>query len=143
MSDTKYPRYLYPFRRRVEILAAIYAGGFGMWVWALSLTESTRPIQWLGLSHEGQLLLAQALALAALTHALGIKINGYWQWSPLLRLIGMGVHACIFSWIALQGAWSSAAYTYTWISLSMFYGAFSSARDLGLSLGWGGRWKLN
>lgn len=140
---SRFPRYLYPFRRRVEIMAALYAGGFGVWVWALSLTEETRPIQWLGLSHDGQLMLAQALTIAALIHALGIRINGHWQWSPALRLIGMGIHACIFAWIASKGAWSSAAYTYSWISAAMVYGAFSSARDLGFSLGWDGRWKAN
>lgn len=140
---SKYPKYLYPFRRRVEILAALYAGGFGMFVWAQELTGQAAPIHWLGLSSEGQLMLAQVMTVCALIHALGIRINGHWQYSPALRLIGMGVHACIFLWVALQGSGTSASYTYSWIASAMIYGAYSSARDLGFSLGWDGRWKLH
>lgn len=138
---TKYPRYLYPFRRRVEILAALYAGGFGMYVWTSSLTGHAAPIAWLGVSPSGQLMLAQIVTICALIHALGIRINGHWQYSPALRLVGMGVHAFVFVWLAVAGGGTSASYTYSWISAAMIYGAFSSARDLGFSLGWDGRWK--
>lgn len=130
-------RYLYPFRRRVELCSALYAGGFGVWVWAWVLHGARDPIGWSGLGTAAQLTLAQALVYASFVHALGVKINGNWRWSPALRMAGMLVHVGIFAWLGFQAALgSSAGWTYLWISGAIGVGAYSAARDLGHAVGW-------
>ncbi len=61
------------------------------------------------------LMFGQLMSLAALIHALGIRINGYWRFSPLLRLAGMtarpGGAALVSLAITAATVWASIATT--------------------------------
>lgn len=132
-------QFLYPQRRRFEILSAVYAGGFGVYIWSESFIEN--PIAWTGVDINGALAIGQLMTLAALLHTLGVRINGEWRWSPVLRLAGMTCHALIFAFLAWQGAGTSAAYTYTWGVALLIYGASSAARDTFTAIR-GAEWNL-
>jgi hypothetical protein len=136
------PRYLYPFRRRIEMCSAIYAGGLGLWVWVWAIHGERNALDWTGLDQSAQLLLAQAMVLASFVHALGVRINGQWRWSPALRLAGMAAHVAILGWLAwIAAAGSSATWTYGWITGALAFGALGAARDL-RSAWAGGEWKV-
>lgn len=121
------PRYLYPHRKRLEILSAIFATGFA--VHLLSLAPGHAPLAWAGVENGHATQFAGAVAVAALVHALGVHINGRWRWSPALRLVGMAAHACLFAWLAARGVGQSASYTYGCVAGLMAYGAKSAALD--------------
>lgn len=131
--------FLYPQRKRFEILSAVYAGGFGIYIWSASF--SANPLEWSGLDHGEALVFGQLLTLAALIHSLGVRINGAWRWSPVLRLIGMAGHATLIGYLASHGAGTSAAYTYSWGFALLAYGASSAARDT-LTAYRGAEWTL-
>ena len=133
--------YLYPARKRLEILSACFAGGFGVHIWATSLAGD--PLAWAGTHNGGAVLFGQAISLAALIHALGVRINGSWRWSPALRLTGMVVHTVLFAVLAWQGVGQTAGYTYSWITIALAYGALSALKDTKRALGWEPEWKLN
>lgn len=122
-------RYLYPRRRQVELISALYALGFGLYVATAAIANHAPPIAWIRYSVQVQLWVAEAMCIASLIHALGIRINGHWRWSPVLRFVGMVVHVAIMATLAVKGFGSSAGYTYSWITAAMAYGAFSALRD--------------
>lgn len=121
-------RYLYPVRKRIEVLAALFSIGFGMHVWALAF--NSQPLAWAGLDNAEALSLGQAMSLAGLVHALGIRINGNWRWSPALRVAGMSVHAASFLFLAWSGIGQTAGYTYSWGAGMALVGAWSAGRDM-------------
>jgi hypothetical protein len=124
------PTYLYPFRRRIEMCSAIYAGGLGLWVWVWAIHGERNALDWTGLDQREQLLMAQAMVLASLVHALGVRINGHWRWSPLLRVIGMSAHVTIMAWLAWTAALgSSATWTYSWVTGALAFGTVGAIRD--------------
>ena len=126
-------RYLYPQRKRLEILSAMFAGGYGVHIWAAGFHGE--PLIWAGL-HNGQALaFGQAMSLAAFVHALGVRINGEWQWSPALRLIGMIVHVALFAFLAWEGHGTTGGYTYGWITGLLGMGALSALKDTKRALG--------
>lgn len=135
------PHYLYPARKRLEILSACFAGGFGVHIWATSLTGE--PLAWAGMHNGEAVVLGQIVGLAALVHAAGVKINGRWKWSPSLRLAGMAVHSLIFGWLALVGVGQTAGYTYSWVTGMLIAGAFSAFKDTRRALGWEPGWNQN
>jgi hypothetical protein len=120
-------RYLYPQRKRFEVLSALFAGGYGLHVW--SLATYSNPLQWAGMTQEDALAFALTISAFAMTHAVGVRINGSWRWSPILRLIGMTGHAAMFGFLAVAGAGQTASYVYGWGLGLMIYGASSAARD--------------
>ena len=127
-------RYLYPARKRLEILSAVFAGGYGVHIWATGF--HSEPLMWAGL-HNGQaLVFGQAMSLAAFVHALGVRINGAWQWSPALRLVGMAAHVAMFAFLAWKGLGTTGAYTYSWITGLLFMGALSALKDTKRAIGW-------
>lgn len=135
------PRYLYPIRKRLEIVSAVFAGGFGVHIWATSL--ASEPLAWAGIGDGAALIFGQVMGVAALVHALGVRINGAWRWSPALRLTGMVVHTVLFAFLAWRGLWQTAGYTYGWITIALFYGALSAMKDTKRALGWEPEWKPN
>ena len=135
MAET---RYLYPQRKRLEILSAVFAAGFGVNLWLAA--QHGAPLSWAGLHNGHALAFGQAVSLAALVHALGVRINGKWRWSPALRLAGMACHAALFMWLAVQGAGLSAGYTYGWISGLLVYGAYSAGVDTWRAIGGRREW---
>ena len=127
-------RYLYPQRKRLEILSAVFAGGFGVHIWAASLYSE--PLRWADL-HNGQaLIFGQVMSMAAFVHALGVRINGEWRWSPALRLLGMAFHTLMFAFLAIKGFWATGFYTYSWVTALLFMGALSALRDTKRALRW-------
>ena len=132
------PQYLYPVRKRLEMLSAIFAGGFGVFVWAM--TFHNNPLAWADLTNSGALAFGQVMSLAAFVHALGVRINGHWRWSPVLRLAGMACHTMLFGWLSWQGWGQTAAYTYGWGCGLLALGTLSAGRDTWRA--WSGEWKL-
>ena len=127
-------RYLYPARKRLEILSAVFAGGYGVHIWAASLYSE--PLRWADL-HNGQaLIFGQVMSMAAFVHALGVRINGEWRWSPALRLLGMSFHTLMFAFLAIKGFGATGFYTYSWVTALLFMGALSALRDTKRALGW-------
>lgn len=132
--------FLYPRQRSIEILAALYAGGLGAYIGFSDAIGGHPPIGWLGLPRDGQIGIALALIGGALLHGLGIRINGRSRFSPLLRLVGLLVHAAVAVFAVVQGAGSSASYTYTWLTVFLLVGAQNAARDCRTAL-MGAAWK--
>lgn len=122
-------RYLYPRQRVIEMLAAMYAGGLGLYVGLTEALQGVAPLGWLQLSHDGQVVLAQALVTAALVHGLGIRINGAWWCSPFLRLGAMLTFLGVSLFAVWRGMGSSAGYTYGWVTMFLVIGAANAARD--------------
>lgn len=131
-------RYLYPQRKRMEIISAIFAGGFGVHIWAASFASS--PLAWAGVDTPSALIFGQVMTLAALVHALGVRINGSWRFSPALRLLGMTVHTGLFGYLAWAGIGQTAGYTYAWGCVALMYGAMSALKDTKRALGWDAEW---
>ena len=127
-------RYLYPQRKRNEIISAVFAGGFGVHIWAAGLYME--PLAWADL-HNGQaMIFGQVMSLAAFVHALGVRINGQWQWSPMLRFVGMAMHTVMFAFLAVKGFGATGFYTYSWVTALLFMGAMSALKDTKRALGW-------
>ena len=127
-------RYLYPQRKRNEIISAVFAGGFGVHIWAAGLYME--PLAWADL-HNGQaLIFGQVMSLAAFVHALGVRINGQWQWSPALRFVGMAMHTVMFAFLAVKGFGATGFYTYSWVTALLFMGTMSALKDTKRALGW-------
>ena len=133
-------QYLYPVRKRIEIIAAIYAGGFGVFVWAAAFRGE--PLAWAGMHNGTALMFGQVMSLAGFFHALGIRINGHWRWSPALRLAGMTCHAVMLSILAVSGADQTAGYTYGCATVLAMVGAWSAARDTARAME-AGKWARN
>jgi hypothetical protein len=134
-------RFLYPRQRQIEVLSALYAGGFGIYCEALTTAGLSSPIYWVSDSLAVQHGLAIALLLAALVHAAGIRINGAWRGSPALRAGAMAVHTTVFLVLATAAPGSSAAYSYAWVMAFAAAGTINAARDCALAMGWR-KWSL-
>lgn len=103
------------FRRKIELAVAMYAGGLGLYIGFLISMFGVSPASWVSGSASGQLMFAQGLTLAALIHAIGISVNGSWRWSPMLRVVGISLHALMIFYAAVIGILSTAGYTYMWV----------------------------
>ena len=125
-------KYLYPFRKRVEILAAFYAGGFGIYILLMGALSYQSPIYWL--PQEYQETLAHFMIIASCLHSTGVAVNGNWKFSPVLRILGLSMHASVMATFVLAGNFSSASYTYMWIFAALLYGVVSGMKDLFASL---------
>lgn len=123
------PRFLYPRQRQIEVLSALYAGGFGLYCEVVMAAERPSPIYWVSDNIMTQHALSLALLIASLVHALGIRINGAWRWSPALRTLGMAVHTFVFAAFFAAAPGSSATYSYAWVMAFMAAGTINAARD--------------
>lgn len=135
-------RFLYPRQRQIEILSALYAGGFGLYCEALTTAGERSPIYWVSDNPAVQHGIAVALLVAALTHALGIRINGAWRGSPALRAAAMAVHTLVFMVLSAAAPGSSAAYSYAWVMAFAAAGTINAARDCATAMGWR-EWSLD
>lgn len=111
------------------MISALYAGGYGMFIGLRHATDGAPPINWTGFSLTAQLELGAFLVAAALAHGLGVRVNGSWRWSPVLRLWGMATHSALFAALTIAGAASTAGYTYAWATGFLAFGAWNAARD--------------
>lgn len=134
-------RFLYPRQRQIEIMAALYAGGFGMYCEAVTTAGARSPIYWVSDSLAVQHALAVVLLFAALIHALGIRINGSWRGSPALRTLAMAAHTAVFGAFFAAAPGSSATYSYAWVMVFMAAGTINAARDCATAMGWR-KWSL-
>lgn len=107
------------------MLAAIFALGLGIVLWSSPAAIIT-PI--IGLWTKDALGLV--IVFAAILHATGIRINGRWRWSPVLRAIGMGIHLLVMCFLTLVLS-SSALISYVSVCLSLFmlYGFCNTLQD--------------
>lgn len=122
--------YLYPRARMLEMLAALFAFGFGAHV-AVILWRGDEPLSWAGLALADQSRFAWAVIAASLAHAIGIEANGrLGPISPALRALGLTFQAVLFGWLAFAGIAQTAAYTYGWITLLLGIGAHNAICDL-------------
>jgi hypothetical protein len=129
-------RFLYSRQRQIEMLSALYAGGFGVYCEAVVTAGHRSPIYWVSDRIAAQHSLAVALLVAALVHALGIRINGAWRGSPALRAAAMAVHTAVFLILATAAPGSSAAYSYAWVMAFAAAGTINAARDCATAMGW-------
>lgn len=134
-------RFLYPRQRQIEVLSALYAGGFGLYCEALTTAGYRSPVYWVSDSLAVQHGVAMALLVAALVHALGIRINGSWRGSPALRALAMASHTAIFAVMFAAASGSSATYSYAWVMVFMAAGTINAARDCATAMGWR-KWSL-
>jgi hypothetical protein len=122
-------QYLYPRQRQIELLAAMYAGGLGIYSGVISSLGITSPFIWLAPDPILQRALTLTLVIAALIHATGVWINGRWWCSPFLRAAGMTTHTAVAAFAVTQGLWSSAAYTYACVTILLLFGVGNASRD--------------
>lgn len=134
-------RFLYPRQRQIEILAALYAGGFGLYCEAVTTAGARSPVYWVSENPAVQHGVALALLIAALVHALGIRINGSWRGSPVLRALAMASHTAVFAGLFSAAPGSSATYSYAWVMVFMAAGTINAARDCATAMGWR-KWSL-
>jgi hypothetical protein len=129
-------RFLYPRQRQIEVLSALYAGGFGLYCETITTAGLPSPIAWVSDSVAVQHGIAIALLLAALVHAMGIRINGAWRGSPALRVAAMASHTVVFLVLSAAAPGSSAAYSYAWVMAFAAAGTINAARDCAIAMGW-------
>lgn len=122
-------RYLYPRQRQVEVISALYVGGFGFYIWAQDIIGNYAPVSQLRLDHEGQMAFAYLLVASSFFWAVGIRVNGSWWGSPFLRVGAMCINFTAAVFASIQGNWSSATYTYAWVSIFAAIGLMNALRD--------------
>lgn len=124
-----------------EILMSLYGIWFGF-ITAFSLGAGEYPLWWTGFGFTAQGWFSMAFLFAGLVHALGIRLDGQWRWSPLLRLAGMTTHATLTSALAILSveiAISGFA-TYAFVSVVFWVLVSGVALDLRLYLQVGAVW---
>jgi hypothetical protein len=120
--------YLYPHTRRIEVVMALYAAGFGLHAIYLKIQNGNAGLSWAGV--ENGWAVATPLLIVSLLHGLAIRINGRaGPLSPFLRAACMAAFAGFFFSLSTAGAGTSAAYTYSAITLGMAVGAINAAMD--------------
>lgn len=128
-------RHLSERQRAIEVAAALYAMGFGGFIGSLISLGFPGPLIWTGWTIEVQEDVAFLMCLCGLIHALGVRVNGNWRWSPVMRFVGMTAHLCIIIAIWLHTPlFSTAQYTYAWLTFFLLVGAISAWRDTSLAL---------
>lgn len=119
----------------LEIVAAAYAALFGPWVWALA---QRRPevLDWAGLHGQTAIGFCVFMTACGLIHGTGIRVNGRWRWSPVLRAAGMAGHVVAFGWLAFWGnvGFSTAGFTYLWPLAACLFGFVNASRDVRAAL---------
>lgn len=128
--------YLTPVRKVIEVLLALYIGGFGAYEWA-SLNAGADALYWTGQPREVVFGVALFALGAALIHAIGIWLNSGHRWSPLVRLVGQLGEIAFVVWLVdgLAGTdWSSANYTYGAIAVLYVIALTSTISDTILAI---------
>lgn len=122
--------FLTPLRRMSELVIAAYGAGFGLFVWGHGIAGHS-ALRWASLDLSEGVMVGQIMATAGMIHALGIWINGRWNWSPFLRLAGLAVHLVVLMVLTELGtsAKSTAGYTYAYILTGFIVVASFVVRD--------------
>lgn len=132
--------YLTRTRRFTEILAALYGVYFGASVTVLLDTGWGSPLYWVWSDPVTQKAAGLTFVLAGVVHAIGVRVNGRWRWSPLFRVVGLSILTMLMFKIFLAGAWqepngvTSGGVTYAPFVLVFAFYTATAARDLWHSL---------
>jgi len=123
MPETR--KYLKPAWRAIEIFAALYGLSFGLYICYIIWTTAFAPLAWTGTTEATQATIGLMLILGGFSHGVGIRVNGKWPYSPVLRAIGLGVHVAVLGWLATHTSshYSSSTFTYA------FLGAWFTAAE--------------
>lgn len=116
-----------PPRKMAEAVAAIYGLVMGCYGLAAYM-DGGNAFAWV----PGSSWNVPALFMAgSLVHGAGVKINGRWRWSPVLRLIGISLHTLIIGALVLAAMplWSSAAPNYAFVLFLFIVAMTAAARD--------------
>lgn len=122
-------RYIYPRSRQFELLAALFSLGMGLTIWVSLVSEFSTPLQWTTLAPHQKEAVAWLLVWAGVVHAAGVRINGSWRWSPMLRLFGMVLNAAVMAWLGFSGPGPVVSYVFSWITVLIFIGVLNAGRD--------------
>lgn len=132
-------RHLNERQKTVELLIMLYCTGLGVFIGAsISFRRVFDPLsdRWpdmvqLHLPVGQQMALAYFLAVAGVTQALGISLNGGWRWSPLLRFLGVIVHTAsiIIVWLHV-GVFTITYFTMIWLVLVLVVSVIVTFRDV-------------
>jgi hypothetical protein len=122
-------RYIYPRSRQFELLASLFSLGMGLVIWIGLVSKLSVPMQWSTMPVEQKEVVAWLLVGSGLVHAIGVRINGAWRWSPFLRLAGMAMNASVMTWLCLSGPGPVVSYVFCWITLLMVAGVLNAGRD--------------
>jgi len=129
-------------RKTLELCMAIYGMFFGTGIF-LSIMAGGSPLYWLNLTVQQQGDAALGIMLFGLLHAVGVRLNGSWCYSPALRAIGMFGHTIAMAYITVISfvatvnsphGLASGFFTYSGITFVFFALALGSLKDLRISL---------
>ncbi len=117
-------------RRAKEALYSLFSA---IWaVTALGQLGQGNPLRWAGMSPEDAVRFLVIMLGASGIHMAGIRINGYWRWSPGLRMVALFLMAGCFAWLAMAGfeRGSTAFPTYSVIAAAYVRTAWGAFLDL-------------
>lgn len=144
---TRPTQFVTPFGKVAEVIGALYAGGFGLWLWHGAIAPGFDPILWAGVDPDVQIGYAIAFVMAAFVHSEGLQINGKYAdrpylsaLSPALRLAGMMVHFGLFLALTMHAGLADGGYAYAWATLIMAFGCVRAGKALTASRAWGLAW---
>ena len=124
-------QFLTPARAKFETSGALFFAGFSLWILFLTPQVDVPPLAWMKISEAAQMAVGYTFALGALLHGAGVRLNGRFWWSPMLRVAGMMVHSGALSWLATNtpNPASTAVYVYFVAGVVMMLGTFHALGD--------------
>jgi len=126
-----------PIRKGIEASFSIYGLMMGLSM-LTSLMDGGNPLAWGGLTREASFTICYLFGIFGLVHFLGVKINGHWRWSPIIRFFGVLGHTAILLYlfgVALGVAGGSTAVpTYLFLSMCMSILSIKSYQDCLLAI---------
>lgn len=123
-------RHLYPSGRFTELMMSGYTTLFGSWI-IVSINKGHPALDWSGLPISSQMTIGLWLTLAGIVHAIGVRVNGLWWGSPIIRsagMLGAAVAAAHISSLP-ENPFSSATFTYGFIFFWYVIASMNAIRD--------------
>ena len=122
----------------MEFLVACLGVWFGGGIYFVLTMGIGDPLWWAGLSPEEQLMLASVILTGGVISALGTRLNGGWQYSPLLRAAGLMMHAGALWFLTFSIAGNpdsvhgvpSGFFTYSGLAVAITWTAYMAALDV-------------
>lgn len=120
-----------PPRKLAELLAALYGVAMGVYG-GMAWSGGQTLFGWISTDYSDGGTLALLFMAAAAIHAFGVRINGRWRWSPIMRFVGMTIHTALIAflaWKAVEIRWSSASVTYPFVLVLFLVGWVGTIKD--------------